>query len=154
MTGFTNNELVLCIPRLKRYARKLGVGDDLVQHTLLHALEKQHLYQPVKPLLNWLIKIMHNLNATNRVKQKRESRFKQLTIWDSYQDEQATLALQIYDLKRAFSALSPDRQLLLTSIFANENKYCDAAAACNIPIGTVRSRLWRTKEMLRTAMES
>jgi RNA polymerase sigma-70 factor (ECF subfamily) len=52
------------IPRLRRYARALtrsaDRADDLVQETLMRALNKLHLWQPGTDLRAWLFAIMHN----------------------------------------------------------------------------------------------
>ena len=51
------------IPRLRRYARALtrnpAKADDLVQSSLVRALEKQHLWQPGSNLRAWLFTILH-----------------------------------------------------------------------------------------------
>ncbi len=51
-------ELESVIPRLRRYGRSLTRnqhrGDDLVQDTLVRALDKLHLYQRGTNLLAWL----------------------------------------------------------------------------------------------------
>ena len=52
------------IPRMRRYARALtrntAKADDLVQSSLVRALEKQHLLQPGSNLRAWLFAILHN----------------------------------------------------------------------------------------------
>ena len=52
------------LTRLTRYARSLvrnpALADDLVQDTVMRALEKAHLYQSDTNLRGWLVTIMHN----------------------------------------------------------------------------------------------
>jgi len=52
------------IPRLRRYARALTrnapVADDLIQHCLMRAVAKRHLWQPGTDLRAWLFTILHN----------------------------------------------------------------------------------------------
>ena len=59
------------IPRLRRYARALTRdacrADDLVQSCLLHAVAKQHLWQPGTDLRAWLFTILHNQHV-NKVR--------------------------------------------------------------------------------------
>lgn len=152
--GFDNSELIACIPRLRSYAQKLRGfdSDDLVQQTLLHALEKRHLYRPIKPLLNWLVKMMHNLNTTNMRKIVLHRERDAEHIVDDFQEEQATLALQIRDIKREIGKLHPSTQRLIMSICINEHSYEHAGIVCDMPLGTVRSRLSRTRIKLREAV--
>jgi RNA polymerase sigma-70 factor (ECF subfamily) len=66
------------IPRLRRYARALlrdkDWADDLVQDTILRALEKNHLYQRDTNLRAWLFTMMHNqyVNYARRSARQRE----------------------------------------------------------------------------------
>src|SRR5216683_5621008 len=57
-------EIAPHLPRLRRYARSLlrdsVRADDLVQDTVVRALEKAHLYQHDTNLRGWLVTIMHN----------------------------------------------------------------------------------------------
>jgi RNA polymerase sigma-70 factor, ECF subfamily len=66
------------IPRLRHYARALlrdkDWADDLVQDTILRALEKNHLYQRDTNLRAWLFTMMHNqyVNYARRSARRRE----------------------------------------------------------------------------------
>ena len=55
------------IPRLRRYARALTRknADDLVQTTLVRALDKQHLFQPGTDLRAWLFTLLHNQHVND-----------------------------------------------------------------------------------------
>src|SRR5215472_5332539 len=52
------------IPLLRRYARALTRNavraDDLVQETLIRAVQKQHLWEAGTDLRAWIFTIMHN----------------------------------------------------------------------------------------------
>src|SRR5262249_31815411 len=57
------------IPRLRRYAialtRDQDRADDLVQDTLVRALDKEHLWEPGTDLRAWLFTILHNLRVND-----------------------------------------------------------------------------------------
>src|SRR3984957_17448975 len=65
-------EIATHLPRLRRYARALlrnpAQAEDLVQDTMVRALEKAHLFQHDSNLRGWLVTIMHNehVNAVRR----------------------------------------------------------------------------------------
>jgi RNA polymerase sigma-70 factor (ECF subfamily) len=65
------------IPRLRRYARALtrsaDRADDLVQDTLVRALNKGHLWQPGTDIRAWLFTIMHNQFVNTVRRDARES---------------------------------------------------------------------------------
>ena len=62
---FTNAELTTHMTRLSKFAYKLtqnsAEAEDLLQSTLLRAIEKQHLFRDNTNLYSWLSKIMYNL---------------------------------------------------------------------------------------------
>src|SRR4051794_37342917 len=64
------------IPRLRRYARALtrdaSRADDLVQDTLLRALNKQHLWQEGTNLRAWLFTLMHNQHINDVRRSNRD----------------------------------------------------------------------------------
>src|SRR5258708_1931652 len=60
-----SGDIVIWIPRLRRYARALtgdpAAADDLLQDTLARAMEKYSLWREGSDLRAWLFTIMHNL---------------------------------------------------------------------------------------------
>ena len=66
--AFNHDELVLEINKLRQFARKLcrnkDEAEDLLQATVLRALEKRHLYEQGTDLFAWTSKMMFNLFAT------------------------------------------------------------------------------------------
>src|SRR4051794_19379180 len=68
----STSEIASYLPRLRRYSRSLvrdtARADDLVQDTVVRAIEKMHLYRHDTNLGGWLTTIMHNehVNAARR----------------------------------------------------------------------------------------
>ena len=145
------------IPRLRRYARALlrnrDGADDLVQDTILHGLEKLHLYQRDTNLRAWLFTIMHN-HYVNTV--RRSVRRGQAV--DVEKVQLATLAsqvssLELRDLDRAIASLPEDQRTTLLLVGLEGMSYDQVAQICNVPIGTVRSRISRAREALRQMLK-
>jgi len=150
------DQVVVHIPRLRRYARALvgdpGAADDLVQDTLERALGKFHLWKPGTDLRAWLFTIMHNV-FVNHVRRRRE-----LGVLDDealerpVRDSQdGTLALR--DLQRGLERLPADQREVLLLVVLEDMSYQEAATALGVPIGTVMSRLSRARDRLRIAMD-
>jgi RNA polymerase sigma-70 factor (ECF subfamily) len=147
------------IPRLRRYARALtrdpARADDLVQNCLMRAVAKQHLWQEGTNLRAWLFTILHN----QHVNQVRRSVCESLNV--PVEDVASTLTavsnpdarLQLRDLERAIAALPLEQRQVILLVGLEEMRYEDVAQILGIPIGTVRSRLSRGREMLRKLME-
>ena len=146
------------IPRLRRYARALARdtarADDLVQSCLLRAIAKKHLWAPGTDLRAWLFTILHNQNVNEVRRSAREG----VTV--SVEDvapaltmaPRASATLQLRDLERAIKLLPEEQRQVILLVGLEGMHYEEVAAVLDIPIGTVRSRLSRGREMLRRLM--
>jgi RNA polymerase sigma-70 factor, ECF subfamily len=147
------------LPRLRRYARALvknpDRADDLVQDTVVRALEKIHLWQPDTDLRAWLFTLMHNQYVNFVRKSVREG--SQCSIEAAYNLGKLaaqTDNLMLRDFRRALDALSPEQRSVLLLIGMEGLRYEEVADILTIPVGTVRSRLSRARESLRVLMDA
>lgn len=145
------------IPRLNRYARALMRGrdgaEDLVQDTILRALEKAHLWQPGTNLQGWLFTLMHNQYVTFvRRSARRQARLdldRPCTVAPPTQLE----PLMLRDLDRAMARLPEEQRRAVRLVGIEGKRYDEAAAICGVPVGTIRSRLCRAREALQVMVE-
>jgi len=143
------------IPRLRRYARYLvgnpEMADDLVQDTLLRAVDKIHLWQPGSNMRAWLFSIMHNMHVTNcRKNARRPTHLAASTEVTDIPDRSNQFErVQVTEMAAALEKLSPDHREVLLLIVIEGLAYEEAAEILEIAIGTVRSRLSRARESLR-----
>jgi len=147
------------IPRLRRYARVLtrdaARADDLVQSCLVRAIAKEHLWEPGTDLRAWLFTILHNQNVSEIRRSVREG------VVVAVEDVAPVLAvapragasLQLRDLERAIRLLPEEQRQVILLVGLEGMRYEEVAAVLDIPIGTVRSRLSRGREMLRRLMD-
>ena len=145
------------IPRLRRYARALlrnpDRADDLVQDTLLRGLEKFHLYQPGSNLRAWLFTVMHNLHVnSHRSAARRGQTIHVEKVQLSIPPTQLS-RLELRDLERAIDSLPEDQRMTLLLIGLEGMRYEDVAQICDVPIGTVRSRVSRARQALRQMLK-
>jgi RNA polymerase sigma-70 factor (ECF subfamily) len=146
------------IPRLRRYARALtrdaARADDLVQSCLVRAIAKEHLWEPGTDLRAWLFTILHNQNVNDIRRSVREG------VVVAVEDvapvltvaPRAGASLQLRDLERAMRLLPEEQRQVILLVGLEGMRYEEVAAVLDIPIGTVRSRLSRGREMLRRLM--
>lgn len=157
MTDY-HNRLEHEIPRLRRYARALtrnaARADDLVQETLTRALRKEHLWQPGTDLRAWLFTIMHNLNVNEVRRLVRDETLIDIADCSSKlaSTSDPTASRQLQELERAIARLPEDQRQVLLLVGLEGMDYQGAAAVLKIPVGTVRSRLSRGRELLRKLM--
>jgi RNA polymerase sigma-70 factor, ECF subfamily len=143
------------IPRLRRYARALvhdtSGADDLVQDTLVRALAKQHRWQAGTNLRAWLFTLMHNQFINNVRGSNRGSAMVDVDEVSStlVAITDPTSSCQLRELELALARLPMEQREVLLLVGLEGVRYDEAAEILGIPIGTVRSRLFRGRETLR-----
>jgi RNA polymerase sigma-70 factor (ECF subfamily) len=147
------------IPRLRRYARALlhnPVGaDDLVQETLLRALEKASLWQKGSNLRAWLFTMLHHLHVNQVRKSSRAGRHVGLDeIIDIGRPAEQASIVELGELRAAMARLPGEQRAILLLIGLEGMGYSEAADILNIPVGTVRSRLSRARGTLRLLLDA
>ncbi|HEX2581346.1 MAG TPA: sigma-70 family RNA polymerase sigma factor [Dongiaceae bacterium] len=141
------------IPRLKRYAmfltRDSERSEDLIQDTLVRAMTHIEKWQPGTNMRSWLMTILHN-TFINDVKRHRPLLTRDGNCdYSRVVDGNQELAHQLRDVQRAFDHLSSHHREIIWMICVEQRGYSEVAAALNIPVGTVRSRLCRAREHIR-----
>src|SRR5271166_44306 len=152
-----HRDIECVLANLRRYARSLTHdavdADDLVQECLARALGKLHLWKVGTDLRAWLFRILHN----EYVSQIRRAARQGTTVgWNQYESSLTCAPdqiehLEIRDLVRALKSL-PEEQRTAVLLISLSSDYYEAASACKVPVGTIRSRLSRGRKTLRALM--
>jgi RNA polymerase sigma-70 factor (ECF subfamily) len=146
------------IPRLRRYARALTrdvtAADDLVQDCLARALSKVHLWQEGTDLRAWLFTILHNQYVNHVRRAVREGTAVGLSESEPSLTSQPNQnkRLELRDLERAIAKLPEEQRAVLLLVGLEGMRYEEVAVVLDVPVGTIRSRLSRGREMLRQLM--
>lgn len=153
------------LPDVRRYALRLtgdpADADDLVQTTFLNALRGWHTFRPGSDVRRWLFAICRNAFLRSRSRQARsvateESDLDALAAARAVfgdQGDGALAALDRIDLPEAIDAaiakLPEAYRLAVLMVDVDGLSYEEAAGEAGIPIGTVRSRLYRGRRLLQ-----
>jgi RNA polymerase sigma-70 factor, ECF subfamily len=150
-----HSEIEALIPRLTRYARVLTrdtvAADDLVQECLTRALGKIHLWEQGTDLRAWLFTILHHQHVSHArrdARQRASIRLQKDNPGVTLSPNQ-TVRLELRDLERAIAQLPEEQRSVILLVGLKGMRYDEAAAAVNLPVGTVRSRVSRGRETLR-----
>ncbi|MBB4008645.1 sigma-70 family RNA polymerase sigma factor [Allorhizobium taibaishanense] len=140
------------IPALQRFAKRLtgpgGEVDDLVQETILRALNASNQFQTGTALKSWLFTIMRNAFYTAYNRRKREhvgmgDEWNHKLVMDAPQDWVVLYA----DLGVAINKL-PEASRRSLVMVASGVSYDETARACGCEVGTVKSRVNRARKVL------
>jgi RNA polymerase sigma-70 factor (ECF subfamily) len=157
-------------PDVTRYALSLcrneADADDLVQETFLRAYRGWDGYTPGSECRGWLFTICRNTFLRTRERHDRE-----VHADDAELEALAAAALHASAQEAGYGGLFANSDLgdaidraiselpvafrdVVLLIDVNDQTYGDAAATLDVPIGTVRSRLFRARRLLQEALIS
>jgi len=156
------------LPNVARYARLLtrdkADADDLTQETFLRAFEKWATYRPGTDCRKWLFTICRNLFLRNRERSKRfvaedDAETELRATQDLYASAVANGMRDLFDhidigpaLKQSLAELLPEYREAVLLVDVEEYSYEDAASTIGVPIGTIRSRLFRARRRLQQSL--
>jgi RNA polymerase sigma-70 factor (ECF subfamily) len=152
---FSHAELLKETSSLNKFAYKLTRNrvdaEDLLQSTIVTALEKQQQFEQGTNLFSWTSRIMFNAFVSNY---RHNTRFETQYDPQWYIDQECVDATQENDaeLSLVFDAmlsLSEDHREILILVCIDGMRYAEVADKLQIPVGTVRSRLSRAREGLQ-----
>ena len=144
---------------LRRFALKLTAdtedADDLLQETSLKALDNEEKYTPDTNFKGWMYTIMRNIFINNYRKTVRDQTFvdqtENLFHLNLPQDSGFESTEGNYDLKeiRKIVHSLPKEYRIPFSMYVSGFKYREIAEKLALPIGTVKSRIFFTRQRLQ-----
>ena len=156
-------ELVGVQDELLRFAYKLtsdrDEANDLLQDTSLKALNNKEKYKPATNFRGWIYTIMRNIFINNYRRIVREQMFidtaeRQYHL-DTPQGEPSENAESTYDLKEMYCVVNtlPKEYRVPFSMLIAGFKYREIANKLGIPVGTVKSRIFFTRQRLQQVLK-
>ena len=148
---------------LLRFAYKLTANhedaNDLLQETSLKALDNEEKYAAETNFKGWMYTIMRNIFINNYRKTVRDQTFVDQTDnlfhLNLPQDSGFDSTEGAYDLKeihRIVNALPKDYRVPF-AMYVSGFKYREIAAKLGLPLGTVKSRIFFTRQRLQNDLK-
>jgi RNA polymerase sigma-70 factor, ECF subfamily len=150
-----------------RLTRDASTAEDLVQETFLRAYRALHQLTQEASCRAWLMKIMTNIWLNQRQKRGRESLALDIealdlspadvAVWSHQripeEPERAASRKQFCeDLDQALHQLPEAFRIVVMLADVEGLSYKEVAETLQCPIGTVMSRLYRARQLLRKAL--
>ena len=147
------------IGRLNAVARLImrdpHAAEDAVQEALVEAWRDLPCLRDVTRFDPWVRRLL--LHACfDRAKRDRSIRLREVKVpleLDAARDEQPSVVLRD-EVEGALRTLSTEHQAVLVLTYYLDLPLSDAAAAMDIPLGTMKSRLDRARSAMRAALDA
>jgi len=150
-----------------RMVRDRQEAEDLAQEVFLHLYRVLDRYDPARPFLPWLRRVATNLmlNKTAGKARRMRQRTGSLERWHEEggdlppdpEAEEAPVAAtrreQAERVRRAILDLPDKYRVILSLRYYRGMAYEDLAASLDLPIGTVKNRLFRAREALAKKLD-
>lgn len=146
-------------------ARNDDDADDLVQETYLRAFKSRHTWREGADMRRWLFTICKNVFLRS-VERARET-----VSLDGDAGDEALAAARLHNefvasgtaglmdridlgpaIQRALTMLAPVYRAVVVLVDMEGYGYEDAARVLDVPVGTVRSRLFRARRLLQESL--
>lgn len=148
-----------------RYLKSAADVEDAVQETFIRAYRGLAAFRGDSAFYTWLYRIAANVAIRHLERQPQhmllgddapEERVDAFEpgVSDSEQPERTLIAAQIADtVQRALAKLQPDLAEALLLYEVESKPYAEIATMLGIPIGTVRTRIFRAREFIARRLE-
>ena len=143
------------LPVLYRVARRMTKNDsdaeDLVSQTLLSAARAWDGFDGQYPR-SWLIRILKNTHLAvirSRASMPERAAFEETEFVDDGSWEEVNWRMIGGEILRVLETLPTEYRLAVALCDVEEMSYQEAADIMEVPVGTVRSRLFRGRRMIR-----
>ena len=157
------NKIVAMQPELMSFAFKLTANqdsaNDLVQDSILKALDNTQKFIRQENFKGWMYTIMRNIFINNYRKVVRDQTFidqtDNLYHLNLPQDGSSENTERAYDLKEMHRVVNklPKEYRVPFAMHVSGFKYREIAEKLNLPLGTVKSRIFFTRQKLQEELK-
>lgn len=148
---------------LLRFAYKLTANreeaNDLLQETSLKALDNEEKYIPDTNFKGWMYTIMRNIFINNYRKALRDQTYVDQTDNQFYLNQNIDIegdstegSYDLKEMRRIVNAL-PKEYRIPFSMYVSGFKYREIADKLGLPLGTVKSRIYFTRQKLQEELK-
>jgi RNA polymerase sigma-70 factor, ECF subfamily len=135
--------------RFSAHLVDVEAADDLTQEVYLRAMRSVSRFRGDASARTWLLAVTRNVAADEIRRRQRRRALPDPEAADHEPDPTGLVGLT-----ELIGTLEPDRReaFVLTQVLGLS--YAEAAATCDVPVGTIRSRVSRARAQLVTALDA
>ena len=137
---------------LRKLSRDFALADDLAQDAFLHAWDKLHTYRGQGTFIGWLLKVAY----TTFLQSKRKSnRYGDVLSLMAHEPGSGAVeeSNEVSDLDRFLAVLTEEERAIMILSYACGLSHREIGEATDMPVGTVKSIIFRGKEKIRQSFD-
>jgi RNA polymerase sigma-70 factor (ECF subfamily) len=146
--------------QVRNFLRKLTSGsldeaDDLAQECFLHAWDKLQTYSGRGSFIGWLLKVAYTTFLQSKRKSKRYAEVLDEAghVADLESRSYTEDAQEVSDLDKLLGVLTEEERAIMVMSYACGLSHREIGDATGLPVGTVKSIIFRGKEKIRTSFD-
>jgi RNA polymerase sigma-70 factor (ECF subfamily) len=144
---------------VRNFLRKLSgdysLADDLAQDCFMHAWDKLQTFSGKGSFIGWLLKVAYTTFLQSKRKSKRYAEILQ-EVGHATETESPTYVSQpddVGDLERFLAVLTEEERAVMVMSYACGLSHREISEATAMPVGTVKSVIFRGKEKIRESFD-
>lgn len=144
---------------VRNFLRKLSgdytLADDLAQDCFMHAWDKLQTYSGHGSFIGWLLKVAYTTFLQSKRKSKRYAEILESAghVADLESSSTNTSADELTDLDKFLAILTEEERAIMVMSYACGLSHREIGDATDMPVGTVKSVIFRGKEKIRNSFE-
>ena len=144
---------------VRNFLRKLcgdyTLADDLAQDCFIQAWNKLHTFTGRGSFIGWLLKVAYTTFLQSRRKSKRYAEILESAGQVADLESRATVSPsdELGDIDKFLAVLSDEERAIMVMSYACGLSHREIGDATEMPVGTVKSIIFRGKEKIRTSFE-
>jgi len=140
---------------LRKLSGDMSAADDLAQDCFLHAWNKLQTYSGRGSFIGWLLKVAYTTFLQSKRKSKRyaevldEAGYVAQTESRGYTEA----SNEVSDLDKLLAVLTQEERAVMIMSYACGLSHREIGEATGMPVGTIKSVIYRGKEKIRTRFD-
>ena len=144
---------------VRNFLRKLTgdytLADDLAQDAFMHAWDKLQTYSGKGSFIGWMLKVAYTTFLQSKRKSKRYAEILEEAgqVADIEERKSTVPVDEVGDLDRFLAVLTEEERAVMVMSYACGLSHREISEATAMPVGTVKSVIFRGKERIRTRFD-
>ncbi|MBT8086449.1 MAG: RNA polymerase sigma factor [Gammaproteobacteria bacterium] len=145
--------------QVRNFLRKLSgdmtLADDLAQDCFMHAWDKLHTFSGRGSFIGWLLKVAYTTFLQSKRKSRRYAEILEQVGHAAEVDgrHQSVQSNEVSDLDKLLAVLTEEERAVMVMSYACGLSHREISDATGMPVGTVKSVIFRGKDKIRTSFD-